>query len=135
MPTRFTRKRNRRQHIFCHDEMLYPFLEEAYERTGRYVFDRYWWTGRQAGCHLFRIGELEYEIICKRARARKAERAFPSIYRRMRTFHRPVWTNLWLRQNTFLQNMIRRGKAALTVVIPGFWILSYRRCWARIPIS
>lgn len=39
------------------------FLEEAYERTGRYVFDRYWWTGRQAGCHLFRIGELEYEII------------------------------------------------------------------------
>ncbi len=38
------------------------FLEECYERTGTYAFDRAWWTTRQAGGHLFRIGELEYEI-------------------------------------------------------------------------
>lgn len=30
--------------------------------TGKLYFDRYWWTARQAGCHLFRIGELEYEM-------------------------------------------------------------------------
>lgn len=38
------------------------FLQETYTWTGRWEFDRYWWTGRQAGGHLFRIGQLEYEI-------------------------------------------------------------------------
>lgn len=38
------------------------FINEAFKMTGRLYFDRYWWTTRQAGCHLFRIGELEYEI-------------------------------------------------------------------------
>lgn len=38
------------------------FIDETYQMTGRLYFDRYWWTPRQAGCHLFRIGELEYEI-------------------------------------------------------------------------
>ena len=38
------------------------FINETYKMTGRLYFDRYWWTARQAGCHLFRIGELEYEI-------------------------------------------------------------------------
>lgn len=38
------------------------FIDETYRMTGRAEFDRYWWTTRQAGCHLFRIGELEYEI-------------------------------------------------------------------------
>ncbi len=39
------------------------FIEETYKRTGRYYFDRDWWTTRQAGCHLFRIDALEYEIV------------------------------------------------------------------------
>ena len=38
------------------------FIEETYKMTGELCFDRYWWTTRQAGCHLFRIGELEYEL-------------------------------------------------------------------------
>ena len=38
------------------------FIDETYKMTGELCFDRYWWTTRQAGCHLFRIGELEYEI-------------------------------------------------------------------------
>ena len=38
------------------------FIDETYKMTGRFCFDRYWWTTRQVGCHLFRIGELEYEI-------------------------------------------------------------------------
>lgn len=38
------------------------FIDETFKITGRLYFDRYWWTTRQAGCHLFRIGELEYEI-------------------------------------------------------------------------
>ena len=41
----------------------YPrFISETYQMTGKLYFDRYWWTTRQAGCHLFRIGELEYEM-------------------------------------------------------------------------
>ena len=38
------------------------FIDETYQMTGKLYFDRYWWTTRQAGLHLFRIGELEYEI-------------------------------------------------------------------------
>lgn len=38
------------------------FIDETYQMTGRWEFDRDWWTTRQAGGHLFRIGELEYEI-------------------------------------------------------------------------
>lgn len=38
------------------------FINETYKMTGRLTFDRYWWTARQAGCHLFRIGQLEYEM-------------------------------------------------------------------------
>ena len=38
------------------------FIDETHKMTGRLYFDRYWWTTRQAGCHLFRIGELEYEM-------------------------------------------------------------------------
>ena len=38
------------------------FIDETYRMTGEWCFDRWWWTTRQVGCHLFRIGELEYEI-------------------------------------------------------------------------
>ncbi len=38
------------------------FINETYKITGKLYFDRFWWTTRQAGCHLFRIGELEYEM-------------------------------------------------------------------------
>ena len=38
------------------------FIDETHKMTGRLYFDRYWWTARQAGCHLFRIGKLEYEM-------------------------------------------------------------------------
>lgn len=38
------------------------FIDETHQMKGRHYFDRYWWTTRQAGCHLFRIGELEYEM-------------------------------------------------------------------------
>lgn len=38
------------------------FICETYKMTDKLLFDRYWWTTRQAGCHLFRIGELEYEM-------------------------------------------------------------------------
>lgn len=37
------------------------FIDECYKMTGEYAFDREWWTARQVGGHLFRIGELEYE--------------------------------------------------------------------------
>lgn len=38
------------------------FINETHRMTGSYYFDRQWWTARQAGGHLFRIGELEYEL-------------------------------------------------------------------------
>ena len=37
------------------------FIDETYRMIGKLYFDRYWWTTSQAGCHLFRIGELEFE--------------------------------------------------------------------------
>ena len=49
--------------IYVATMKCYPrFISETYQRTGRMDFDRDWWTVRQAGCHLFRIGELEYEV-------------------------------------------------------------------------
>lgn len=39
------------------------FIQETYKMTGKLCFDRYWWTTRQAGCHLYRLGELEYETV------------------------------------------------------------------------
>lgn len=39
------------------------FLGETLQRTGRLDFDRWWWTVRQAGFQLFRVGEMEYEIV------------------------------------------------------------------------
>lgn len=49
--------------IYFDTMKCYPrFINETYRMTGKLYFDRYWWTTRQAGCHLFRIGELEYEI-------------------------------------------------------------------------
>ena len=38
------------------------FIDEAYNMFGIFYFNRYFWTMRQAGFHLFRIGELEYDI-------------------------------------------------------------------------
>ena len=39
------------------------FMAESRRSTGRLCFDRSWWTPRQVGGHLFRIGQLEYEIV------------------------------------------------------------------------
>ncbi len=38
------------------------FAEEHFRSTGAYAFDRGWWTTRQVGARLFRVGELEYEL-------------------------------------------------------------------------
>lgn len=49
--------------IFFATMRCFPrFMDETCRMTGGVCFDRYWWTTRQAGCHLFRIGELEYEM-------------------------------------------------------------------------
>lgn len=39
------------------------FVDEHMESYGSYAFDRDFWTARQASGNLFRIGELEYELI------------------------------------------------------------------------
>ncbi len=39
------------------------FIDESYVKNGAYIFDRGWWTVRQISVKLFRIGELEYELI------------------------------------------------------------------------
>ncbi len=39
------------------------FVREHQESFGRYGFDRYFWTVRQVSGKLFRIGQLEYELI------------------------------------------------------------------------
>ncbi len=39
------------------------FINEHKEGYGNYAFDREWWTARQVPGQLFRIGELEYELV------------------------------------------------------------------------
>ena len=41
------------------------FVNESMERSGRYYFNRDFWTPRQLALQLFRIGELEYELVDK----------------------------------------------------------------------
>jgi hypothetical protein len=38
------------------------YISETYVSTGKWCFDRHIWSTRQAGAHLFRLGQLEYEI-------------------------------------------------------------------------
>ena len=38
------------------------FSGECLEKTCKLAFDREWWTGRQVGLHLFRIGLLEFDL-------------------------------------------------------------------------
>lgn len=39
------------------------FLRETHAMTGQWKFDREWWTWRQVSGLLFRVGELEYEML------------------------------------------------------------------------
>lgn len=39
------------------------FLDECKKKHGQMFFDRGWWTWRQTGMCLFRIGSLEYEFV------------------------------------------------------------------------
>lgn len=39
------------------------FINECKEKTGKYAFDRDWWTHKQVSMVIFRIGQLEYEFI------------------------------------------------------------------------
>ena len=41
------------------------FIDECKEKTGRYDFDRPWWTHKQVSQVIYRIGELEYEFLEK----------------------------------------------------------------------
>lgn len=50
--------------IFIDTMKCFPrFIEEHKQSYGDYGFDRDWWVGRQLSLQLFRIGELEYEIV------------------------------------------------------------------------
>ena len=58
-----TREKGIDDAAFIDTMKCYPrFLEETRRMTGTLCFDRWWWTTRQAGGHLFRIGALEYEM-------------------------------------------------------------------------
>lgn len=41
------------------------FVKESMARGGKYYFNREWWTTRQLSLLLYRIGELEYELVEK----------------------------------------------------------------------
>lgn len=41
------------------------FIDESYNVYHEYLFDRYYWLPRQLNLSLFRIGELEFEILKK----------------------------------------------------------------------
>lgn len=49
--------------IFYDTMKCFPrFIEECRAIDGSYAFDREWWTSRQVGGRLFRIGQLEFEM-------------------------------------------------------------------------
>lgn len=51
------------EQVFVNTMNCFPrFIEEHKASYGTYGFDRDWWTTRQIGMKLFRIGELEYEL-------------------------------------------------------------------------
>lgn len=51
------------EQVFVDTMNCFPrFIEEHKTSYGTYGFDRDWWTTRQIGVKLFRIGELEYEL-------------------------------------------------------------------------
>lgn len=45
------------------------FVREHYRSFGYYGFDRWFWTGRQLSLTLFRLGELEYEMVREAGRS------------------------------------------------------------------
>lgn len=48
--------------VFIETMRCFPrFLTETHTDTGRWVFDRAFWTWRQLSCRLFRLGALEFE--------------------------------------------------------------------------
>ncbi len=50
------------------------FVREHRQSFGHYGFDRDFWTTRQTGCVLFRIGQLEYELL------QEADQRFISLH-------------------------------------------------------
>ena len=56
------RERNIPDEIFLNTMGCFRrFLMETHEMSGRWAFDRGFWTWRQTGCLLFRLGTLEFE--------------------------------------------------------------------------
>ncbi len=52
------------QRVLADTYKCFPrFLAETKYMTGKEKFDRAWWTWRQTGGLLFRIGQLEYEML------------------------------------------------------------------------
>ena len=54
-------------------DCLRRFLEETYAMLNRWTFDRGFWTWRQTGCLLFRLGALEFEYCAPGAGERRPE--------------------------------------------------------------
>ena len=93
------------------------FIAEHRKSYGRDGFDRGGWTVRQAGCRLFRIGELEYELL-----ETEGKRAV--------SVHIPSDTRL---EAGLLNDSVRRADAFLSEFFPGWqgtpmicesWLLS-----------
>lgn len=56
------RERHIPEEIYTATMGCFPrFLAETHEITGKWAFDRGFWTWRQVGCRLFRLGALEFE--------------------------------------------------------------------------
>lgn len=94
------------------------FVEEHHRATGRYGFDRGFWTTRQVEARLFRIGTLEYEL-CGADGARFVDLHIP--------------TDVHLRPDA-LNDSVRRARAFLRTYFPA-WGDAPMRCdsWLLSP--
>lgn len=62
------RRRGISDDVFVDTMACFPrFVHEHMVSYGRYGFDREWWTWRQLSLRLFRLGELEFELVDYRA--------------------------------------------------------------------
>ena len=86
------------EEIYYHTMGCFPrFLEEYREIYGTYGFDKTSWTVRMVSCTLFRIGELEYELV------RQEDRPLISIHIPSDArLERPLLRQSWLRARQVL---------------------------------
>ena len=64
--------------IFIDTMKCFPrYLQDEYQRTGRWAFTRGFWTWRHLCCRMFRLGTLEFEYVLIKSNDLRPDNIFP----------------------------------------------------------